>query len=211
VRLSAGNEHIPRNRLLQSHINSLATTGLERPQRPRVFVRCQSDYFVGGLPSHDLYASQQYWWHRHMLGRRRWGKCWQRQRHGSRLTPLQICHDCDQRQRPCAGRCRCLADPDRRDIVHLAQLNLCPLGKFPNRLLGDWLALVINKSGAKWLHSKWRKWNAPPNVKVPASCDTCGKRQAWLNRQHEKWRNRWKRRRHARVLREARRKRQMPR
>jgi hypothetical protein len=103
------------------------------------------------------------------------------------------------------GHVPCLADPRRRDITQLVQLNFCPLGKFPNRLLGDWLALIANKSGAKWLHTQWRKWNAPPDISIPAGCDTCAKRQAWLNRQHEKWKDRRKRKHHARVLRDARR------
>jgi hypothetical protein len=46
------------------------------------------------------------------------------------MTPLQICHDCFFRQRPCIGPCQCLADTDRRDITNLFQLGFCPKGFF---------------------------------------------------------------------------------
>lgn len=46
------------------------------------------------------------------------------------MTAEEICSDCLSRERPCNGRCACLADPESRDIVELIQIRFCPLNKF---------------------------------------------------------------------------------
>jgi hypothetical protein len=141
------------------------------------------------------------------------GRWRQRLGHGERVNVDGICHACPSRRRPCAGPCPCLADHKKRDIVELVQLHFCPLGKFPNRRLGSWLSLLARITGAKWLHYQGRRLVAragkllglvPPDFKVPYHCPRCGQAQEWLDRQHEKWKRRRKRRRHARVLRKAR-------
>lgn len=52
-------------------------------------------------------------------------------------TAAETCIGCNQRQRGCNGRCPCLADPERRDIlVHIDNANrgepTCPLHKHDN-------------------------------------------------------------------------------
>jgi hypothetical protein len=60
-----------------------------------------------------------------------------------RKTPLQICHACDKRQRPCHGACACTVDG--RDIIDHAGRHDCPLHRYRRRGLGDWLAGAIHR------------------------------------------------------------------
>jgi hypothetical protein len=126
----------------------------------------------------------------------------------------RLCPDCEAQPKNggCRGPCMCLVN--REDIHDLAKRNFCPAGRFPSRYFGSCIAFVIRVSGAKWIYYQVRQSAAligkllglvPPDFKVPYHCGGCGRRQEWLDRQHEKWKRRRKRRRHARVLRKARR------
>lgn len=70
---------------------------------------------------------------------------------------IEKCHRCRHRQAICRGPCPCFADEDRRDIIELAQRHLCPLGKFPHRGLGDWVAVLARFTGIKWLATRWAR------------------------------------------------------
>jgi hypothetical protein len=87
------------------------------------------------------------------------------------MSPLQICHRCDERQKDCHGPCACTKDG--RDIIEHATTHDCPLDLYPPRGAGDVLAYWFSKCGGNVFKRMIERWTGKP-------CG-CAKRQDALN------------------------------